>query len=132
MNLTAPPNTRTHPTSPKPRRHPADKVVSLLGELDIATTPALRTRLDQALDTTAGTSRRLVIDLSGVSFCDAAGLALLVGAQRRAWRLGTLMCLAAPRPQMMKLLHVTGLDRSLTIQTTVTATMRVRQTTALA
>jgi hypothetical protein len=33
---------------------------------------------------------------------------------------------------MMKLLHVTGLDRSLTIQTTVTATMRVRQTTALA
>jgi anti-sigma B factor antagonist len=132
MNLTAHRNTRTHPTSPKPRSHPADKVVSLLGDLDMATTPALRKRLDQALDTTAGTYRRLVIDLSGVSFCDAAGLALLIGAQRRAWRLGTPMCLAAPQPQMKKLLHITGLDRSLTIQTTVTATMRVRPTAALA
>jgi anti-sigma B factor antagonist len=60
-------------------------------------------------------TRLLVLDLSRVSSCDSAGLALLIGAQRRARVLGIVMRLAAPSVPVAKLLRLTGLDRSLTI-----------------
>jgi anti-anti-sigma factor len=77
--------------------------------------------------------RLLVIDLSGVSFCDVAGLAVLIGTQRRARARGITVRLAAPRPQMAKLLRITGLDRSLTICATLAdalLTQRDRPATA--
>jgi len=59
--------------------------------------------------------KALTIDLSGVSSCDAAGLAVLIGIQRRARARGITVRLAAPAPRVAELLRVTGLDRSLTI-----------------
>jgi anti-anti-sigma regulatory factor len=46
----------------------------------MATIPALRERL---LSVLSPGMRLLIIDLSGVSFCDVSALALLVGAQCR-------------------------------------------------
>jgi anti-anti-sigma factor len=60
-------------------------------------------------------TRLLVLDLSRVPSCDPAGLAVLVGAERRARTLGIVMRLAAPSGPVAKLLRLTGLDRSLTI-----------------
>jgi anti-anti-sigma factor len=91
-------------------------IAMLAGDLDMATTPALRQRLFAVLGL-AG--RLLVIDLSGVSFCDAGGLAMLIGTQRSArWR-GITVRLAAPRPRTAKLLRITGLDQSFTICATL-------------
>jgi anti-anti-sigma factor len=95
---------------------PTFTIARLEGELDIATTPALRERLLGVLGLGV---RLLIIDLSGVSFCDAAGLAALIGTQRRARARGITVRLAAPRPQLTKLLRITGLDRSLTICATL-------------
>jgi anti-anti-sigma factor len=89
---------------------PAHTIVKLSGHLDIATTPALRERLNTLLHPGMGL---LIVDLSEVSFCDAAGLAVLIGTQRRATPLGITMRLAAPRPQITNLLRLTGLDRAL-------------------
>jgi anti-anti-sigma factor len=91
-------------------------IAVLEGDLDIATTPALRRRLFSVLGPGV---RLLIIDLSGVSFCGVAGLAVLIGTQRRARGRGITVRLAAPRPQMAKLLRVTGLDRSFTICATL-------------
>jgi anti-anti-sigma factor len=91
-------------------------IARLGGDLDIASTPALRERL---LGVLSPGVRLLVIDLSGVSFCDVAGLAVLIGTQRRARARGITVRLAAPRPQMARLLRITGLDRSLTICATL-------------
>jgi anti-anti-sigma factor len=96
---------------------PACTIARLEGELDIATVPALRERL---LGVLRPGMRLLVIDLSGVSFCDVAGLAVLIGTQRRARASGIAVHLAAPSLQMAKLLNVTGLDRSFTICDTLT------------
>ena len=59
-------------------------IAALSGDLDIACAPALREQLLAVLGPHAS---RIVVDLSGVTFCDASGLAVLIGARRRAcWR----------------------------------------------
>jgi len=87
-------------------------VVRLRDALDVATAPALRERLIGLL---RPGMRLLVLDMSRVPSCDSSGLAVLIGAQRRARLLGIVLRLAAPSPAVAKLLRLTGLDRSLTI-----------------
>lgn len=87
-------------------------IVRLTGEIDIFTSAALRRRLLNAL---GSSTSLLVLDLSQVSFCDASGLAVLVGIQHRARPLGITVALTAPRPFMSRLLRMTGLDRSLPV-----------------
>ena len=95
---------------------PAFTIARLEGDLDIATVPELRERLFGLLGPGV---RLLIIDLSGVSFCDVAGLAVLIGTQRRATARGIIVRLAAPRPQVAKLLRITGLDHNFTICATL-------------
>jgi anti-sigma B factor antagonist len=45
-----------------------------------------------------------------VTFCDASGLAVLVGVARRVGVLGGVLRLAAPAPLVSALLRLTGLD----------------------
>jgi anti-sigma B factor antagonist len=88
----------------------AATTIHLSGVIDIFTSHALRERLLRAL---RSSTNLLILDLSGVSFGDACGLAVLVGIQRRARSMGITLALAAPRPHVSKLLHLTGLDRNL-------------------
>ncbi|RCG28655.1 anti-sigma factor antagonist [Sphaerisporangium album] len=82
----------------------------LTGTIDIFTSQALRERLLGAL---RSSTSLLILELSGVSFIDASGLAVLVGIQHRAKSMGITLALASPPPYMSRLLRVTGLDRSL-------------------
>ena len=59
-------------------------VVTVAGEIDIATATRLRERLFEL----AASGRPLVADLDQVRFIDSAGLAALVGAANRAAALG--------------------------------------------
>jgi anti-anti-sigma factor len=95
---------------------PGFTIARLEGDLDIASTPVLRERL---LSVFRPGARLLIIDLSGVPFCDVSALAVLIGTQRRARRLGITVRLAALRPQMAKLLRVTGLASHFTICATL-------------
>jgi anti-anti-sigma factor len=96
-----------------PAKLPAGStVVTLDGDLGIAAAPALRERLIGVLR--AGI-RLMIVDLSRVRSCDPAGLAVLIGAQRRAMEGGALVRLVAPSPPVVKLLYSTGLERFLTI-----------------
>ncbi len=102
----------------------ARTIVRLRGALDAAAAPALRERLNGMLH--PGT-RLLVLDLSRVPSCDPAGLAVLIGAQRRARLLGIVMRLAAPSLPVARLLRHTGLDRSLTICPDLSSALAVEQ-----
>jgi len=97
-------------------RQPASTIAGLHGALDTTTAPVLRERLRGVLSPGV---ELLIIDLSGVSSCDVAGLAMLIGTQRRATARGITVRLASPSPQIAELLRVTGLDRSLTICATL-------------
>ncbi len=87
-------------------------IVRLCGALDIEGAPALRERLIDMLHRGPGP---LILDLSQVLSCDASGLAVLIGTQRRARLLGIMMRLAAPSLPVTRLLRSTGLYRSFTI-----------------
>src|SRR5579863_4982716 len=93
-------------------------IVTLAGDLDIASAPAARERLLSLLRPGAC---RLVIDMSAVRYADASGLAVLASTQRRAVLLGGGLSLAAPRPEVAVALTVTGLSRQLTAYPTVPA-----------
>lgn len=62
-----------------------DAVLSLVGEIDLATTATLQALLQEAVQT--GTPR-VVVDVVGVTFCDCQGLGALVAvkAQLKAFR----------------------------------------------
>ncbi len=88
------------------------------GELDIASAPVLREQLLRVLRPKAS---KLIVDLSQVNFCDASGLAVLVGTSRRARLLGGALRLAAPTPPVAMALRITGLDLQLDIFPTLSA-----------
>ena len=93
-------------------------IAELSGELDIACAPALR---EQLLGLLRPGASRLVIDMSKVSYCDARGLAVLIGTGRRARLLGGFLRLAAVSPQVRQMLHITGLRQHLGVFPTVQA-----------
>jgi anti-anti-sigma factor len=100
---------------------PADRggyvIAALSGELGIASAPALR---EQLLDLLSAASH-LILDLSAVKHADASGLAVLAGSRRRARLLGGSLRLAAPPPQVARILSATGMNRHLEIFPTVRA-----------
>ena len=98
------------------RRRDGYTIVTISGEIDIACAPALR---EQLLGLLRPGASRLVVDLSRVTFCDASGLAVLVGVARRVGLLGGVLRLAAPTPLVSTVLRLTGLDSRFEIFATV-------------
>jgi anti-sigma B factor antagonist len=80
-------------------------VVTLAGDLDIQTAPAVRDRLDE-LSASGGV---VVIDLSAVEFLDSSGLGAFVGAAGALGRTGGSLRLACPRPHIQKILGISRL-----------------------
>ncbi|MGW0661467.1 STAS domain-containing protein [Streptodolium elevatio] len=98
-------------TDPRRVREPraVPSRVSLLaprGELDEAAADALRT---EAAARIAEGRPDLVVDLSGVTFCDACGLSALIGIRRGALEAGGSLRLAAVPEDLDHLLTRTGL-----------------------
>jgi anti-sigma B factor antagonist len=87
-------------------------VMSVDGEIDLYTVPRLRGELAKVLATG---ELRLVVDLSGVDFCDSTGVNVLLAAHRQARDSGGQLELAAPRPAIRKILKVTGLESVFTV-----------------
>ncbi|MFJ8043335.1 STAS domain-containing protein [Kitasatospora sp. NPDC096147] len=88
--------------------HPSGAVVVVAdGELDHHTAPRLIRTLT-TLEPTAGLP--LVLDLSGLSFCDSAGLSALVAAYRVAVNAGAPFALAGADRDLTRMLRITGVD----------------------
>ena len=82
--------------------------MSVTGEIDLYTAPRLHGELSAALSGDSAT--RIVVDMSGVDFCDSTGMNVLLAAHRRAREQGGDLELASPRPAVRKVLQVTGLE----------------------
>ena len=89
---------------------PSGLVLAVNGELDIATAPTLRDRLDAAIE---GGTRRLVIDLSAVSFLDSVALATIVHAKQRLAEDRRLAIVVDPTSYVMLVFESGGLPQVL-------------------
>ena len=86
---------------------PPSATVVLDGEIGIATAPAIRRILLAAI---SGGNVHLAVNISGVTFIDAAGIGVLVAAANRAREAGGSLSLLAPSRQVRRLLGVLHLD----------------------
>ncbi|MER6304422.1 STAS domain-containing protein [Kitasatospora sp. NPDC001539] len=86
------------------------RVVRLDGEADMEQRGALDAALAAAVE---DAPPRLVVDLARLDFCDSAGLNALLKVRREA--AGIPVALAAPGPQMRRLLEITGAEQVFTV-----------------
>lgn len=96
-------------------------VVSVYGELDVATAPSLRERL---VDLIGDGSTRLILDLEGVDFLDSTGLGVIVSALKRTRTQGGDMRLVCTQARIRRLFEITGLDKAITLATSLDAAAR--------
>ena len=88
------------------------RTLSIVGELDIATTPQLEQEVEQALREGA---RAIAIDLAGLSFIDSTGLRMFLRLNELAGAGGWRLTMTRPSEQVKKVLRVTGTSSELPI-----------------
>src|SRR5579862_8918164 len=81
--------------------------VRVRGELDIATADQAYTYLRDVVDNQDGP---VLMNLSELAFCDAAGLGVLARVAGHARRTGHSLRLTAARPALLRIMHITGMD----------------------
>jgi anti-sigma B factor antagonist len=88
-------------------------VVSVSGELDLATVGLLERELDSVIGRGA---RRVIVDLSGVTFMDSVSLGALVRDAKRLRARGGECVVVADDPRILRVFEITGLDRMFGIE----------------
>ncbi|MCW2896729.1 MAG: anti-sigma factor antagonist [Trebonia sp.] len=83
--------------------------VRVRGELDIATADQAYAYLRDVVDSQDGP---VMMNLSELSFCDAAGLGVLARVAGHARRAGRSLKLTAARPALLRIMRITGMDEA--------------------
>jgi len=97
------------------RLQPGYAVITVAGEVDIATAP----QLGHHLAALAGSGRPVIADLDQVSFIGAAGLRMLAAAARQAAGSGGSLHVVSARYQVRRAFALTGLDRQIPLARTL-------------
>lgn len=82
-------------------------IVYLDGELDHCKTELLREAVDNTLMTI--NSRRVVFDMSAVTFMDSSGVGFLLGRYKKLLANGCMASIRNPSPSINKLLEMSGI-----------------------
>ena len=90
-------------------REGANLTAHLIGELDHHTAADLRQKIDAAV--LACRPRRLIIDLSRLTFMDSSGIGLIMGRHRLMLSLEGDLRLQGASPRMERMIRLAGLDK---------------------
>lgn len=102
------------------RQEAGRTVLSCTGEIDLMSAAEFRTVLGSEI---VEGRVHLVIDLLGVTFVDSSGLGVLVAARRKARAFKGSLCLVVDHPAVLRVLHVTALDRVFPVHRSVADAM---------
>jgi len=95
-------------------RHEGDKLfISVKGEIDLHSSPELRTALLSLLQKTG--AKTLVMNLGAVPYMDSSAIAVLVEALQRLRKIGGKVCLTNLQPRVKGLIEIARLNSIFTI-----------------
>ncbi|HLG66302.1 MAG TPA: STAS domain-containing protein [Acidimicrobiales bacterium] len=97
---------QTFEITERPAAPAGPPVVEVKGEIDVATAPALRERLNAQVDAGWPT---VLVDLLDVTFLDSTALGVLVGALKRCREAGGNLRVVMAEPRILKVFEITGL-----------------------
>ena len=97
-------------TAAAQRRDAETWIVTVSGELDLATAPELEA-VFEAVDATS--SDRVLVDLAGVAFLDSSGIRALVRAKRRLDGIGAPLVVDAVSEVARQVLEISGVLEAL-------------------
>ena len=92
------------------KRNAEETLIELVGRLDTTTAPAL----DKTINDDLGDTKHLVLDLKGLEYISSAGLRVLLGAQKKFQKIGS-MKLTNVCEEVMEVFEMTGFADILTI-----------------
>ncbi len=83
-------------------------VLRIRGEIDLSNASILRRRI---MDEVGRGHHSIAVDLSGLDFLDASGLAVLIAGRRMTEEVSGSLVLISPSPQVRRVLQVSGMDK---------------------
>jgi anti-sigma B factor antagonist len=87
-------------------------VLSVDGEVDIATAPELATAIDEAFSMGAS---ELWVDLSATEFMDSAGIHTLLNGEQHALELNRTLIIICPSGPVRRVLEISGMLAHFTV-----------------
>ena len=91
-------------------------VIAAGGELDLYTSERLHEKIADALEQGG---RRILVDLTGVSFMDSTALGVLVNAAKALRSSGGQLVLVADDPRVTRVFEITGLERVFRVESSL-------------
>ena len=88
-----------------------ETILEIVGRLDTITAPAL----DKAINEDAGDAQHLVLDLKGLEYISSAGLRILLAAQKKMQKIGS-MKVTGVCDAVMEVFEMTGFADILVIE----------------
>ena len=86
-------------------------IIEIVGRLDTITAPAL----DKAINEDIGDTKNLVLDVKGMEYISSAGLRVLLSAQKKMQKIGS-MKLTGVCEEVMEVFEMTGFADILVIE----------------
>ena len=93
------------------KKHEKETTIEVIGRLDTITAPVLENTLNESI---AGIES-LVLDMKGLEYISSAGLRVLLGAQKKMQKIGS-MKLTGVCEDVMEIFEMTGFADILTIE----------------
>ena len=88
-----------------------ETVIEIIGRLDTITAPALEKTINENIEDT----KNLIIDTKGMEYISSAGLRVLLTAQKKIQKIGSMKILNVCA-EVMELFEMTGFSDILTIE----------------
>ena len=93
------------------KKNAAETIIEIVGRLDTITAPAL----DKAINEDIGDTKNLILDVKALEYISSAGLRVLLGAQKKMQKVGT-MKVTGVCEAVMEVFEMTGFADILVIE----------------
>ena len=85
------------------KKNASETIIEIVGRLDTVTAPAL----DKAINEDIGDAKNLVLDVNGLEYISSAGLRVLLAAQKKMQKIGSMKVVGVC-DEVMEVFEMTG------------------------